>query len=52
MFTRIDKFLLAAVGVAANFAYQYGVTHPIAWITAFLAVATALGVYGVKNKTV
>lgn len=50
MLTKIDKFLLAAAGVAANFAYQYGITHPSAWITAALAVATALGVWVTPNK--
>lgn len=50
MLTKVDKFLLAVLGVAANFAYQYGAVHPSAWVTAIIAVATAFGVYRTPNK--
>lgn len=47
-----NKTLLAVLGMLVNLVYAYNVTNPNAWLQAVLAVATAAGVYQVKNKTV
>lgn len=47
---KYNKLLMSVLGLVANVLYAYQVSNPNEWVTALLAVLTALGVYGVPNR--
>lgn len=47
-----NKTIVSLVGILCNVAYAYNVVNPNPVVAAILALAVALGVYAVPNKTV
>lgn len=51
MFSKYDKALTTVLGVVVSFLYYYQVSNPSAWVSAAIAVATAVLTYATPNKT-